>query len=126
MKNLKMFCLTLNPKHYGFIRGLGYIPVGLGGKNFDEDWLTDKSGINISDKNKYYSECTFHYWVWKNYLDHIGDGWFGFCQYRKFWSLKSHAAKNINVNSINSQVLKRMPEEFEKYESILEIFPIAF
>ena len=45
-----MFCLSLEPNHYKFIKKLGYIPVGLGEKNFDKDWLSDKSGINISKK----------------------------------------------------------------------------
>ena len=48
MKNLNMFCITLDPNHYKFIKKLGYIPVGLGEKKFDEGWLSDKSGINIS------------------------------------------------------------------------------
>ena len=51
MKNLNMFCLTLEPSHYKFIKELGYIPVGLGDKNFDDGWFRDKSGINISKKN---------------------------------------------------------------------------
>ena len=44
MKNLNMFCLTLEPSHYNFIKELGYTPVGLGEKLFNNDWLTDKSG----------------------------------------------------------------------------------
>jgi len=119
MNKLQMFCLSLEPNHYDFIKGLGYIPVGLGEKHFNENWLTDKSGINISEKNKYYSECTFHYWLWKNYLDKIEDGWIGFCQYRKFWSLEKFRSENINIKTINSQVLKEIPSEFEKYETIL-------
>ena len=50
MKNLKMFCISLEPNHYNFVKNLGYIPVGLGDKNFDDGWLRDKSGINISKK----------------------------------------------------------------------------
>ena len=50
MKNLNMFCLALEPNHYKFIKELGYIPVGLGEKNFNDDWFSDKSGINISKK----------------------------------------------------------------------------
>ena len=119
MKNLNIFCLTLEPNHYRFIKELGYIPVGLGEKDFNGDWFTDKSGINISKKNRYYSEYTFHYWLWKNYLDKIENGWIGFCQYRKFWSLKNHRAENINVNNIKDLVLKNIPKEYEKYESIL-------
>ena len=71
MKNLKIFCLSLEPSHYEFIKNLGYTPVGLGEKNFNNNWFTDKSGSNISQKNKYYGEYTFHYWLWKNDLQNI-------------------------------------------------------
>ena len=119
MKNLNMFCLTLEPNHYKFIKELGYTPVGLGEKNFNKDWFTDKSKINISKKNENYGEYTYHYWIWKNYLDELDDGWIGFCQYRKFWSLEEHKVENINFNSLGNQVLKEVPEEFDKYDSIL-------
>jgi len=121
MSSIKMFCLTLEPNHYKFIKELDYIPVGLGEKFFDkkEDWLSDKSGNNISKKNKYYSEYTFHYWIWKNYLDKLSDGWFGFCQYRKFWCLKNYKNEHINIESIKTKVLKEIPKEYEDYESIL-------
>jgi hypothetical protein len=119
MKNLKMFCLSLEPNHYSFIKELGYIPVGLGDKYFDEKWITDKSGENISKKNKYYSECTFHYWIWKNYMNHLDDGWIGFCQYRKFWSLKNYSREKINLDTLSNQVLKNIPPELNKYEVIL-------
>jgi len=36
MKNLNMFCISLEPNHYKFIKSLGYIPVGLGDKDFDD------------------------------------------------------------------------------------------
>jgi len=119
MKNLEMFCLSLEPSHYEFIKKLGYIPVGLGEKNFSKNWFTDKSRLNISEKNKYYGEYTFHYWLWKNYLDQMKDEWIGFCQYRKFWSLKKYKTGEINFSNLNSIVLKEIPKEFEKYESIL-------
>ena len=60
MKNLTMFCLTLEPSHLNFIRKLNYIPVGLGDKNFSKDWMSDRNGTNISQKNKNYGEYTFH------------------------------------------------------------------
>ena len=119
MKNLNMFCLTLEPNHYKFIIKLGYIPVGLGDKKFNDNWLSDKSGINISQKNKNYGEYTYHYWIWKNYLDKLSDKWIGFCQYRKFWSLENYKTKDINFNSLNSQVLKEIPIKFNDCESIL-------
>ena len=119
MKNLNMFCLSLEPNHYKFIKDLGYIPVGLGDKNFNNNWLNDKSGINIYKKNMNYGEYTYHYWIWKNYLDKLDNKWVGFCQYRKFWSLKNYKTKNININTINTLVFKQIPAEFEAYESIL-------
>ena len=45
-----MFCLSLEPKHYNFIKELGYLPVGLGEKSFGKEWFSDRSGINISKK----------------------------------------------------------------------------
>ena len=36
MRNLKMFCISLEPNHYNFIKELGYIPVGLGEIKFSE------------------------------------------------------------------------------------------
>ena len=50
MKNLQMFCLTLEPSHLEFIKSLNYIPVGLGEKKFSDKWFTDKNGKNISKK----------------------------------------------------------------------------
>ena len=44
-----MFCVTLEPNHYEFIKELGYIPVGLGDKNFNNNWLSDKLGDNKDD-----------------------------------------------------------------------------
>ena len=117
MSNLKMFCISLEPSHYDFINNLGYIPVGLGDKKFNESWLSDKSGNNISKKNKNYGEYTFHYWLWKNHIDKISDDWIGFCQYRKFWSLSDK--KNINFKDLSSEVLKEIPESYNKYETIL-------
>ena len=119
MKNLEMFCISLEPNHYNFIKDLGYIPVGLGNKNFEEGWFNDKSGINISEKNKNYGEYTYHYWIWKNYLDKLSNNWIGFSQYRKFWSLKNYKNEDVNFSSLNSQVLKEIPREFDKFEAIL-------
>ena len=114
-----MFCISLEPNHYKFIKGLGYVPVGLGDKKFDDDWLSDKTGINISKKNKNYGEYTYHYWIWKNYLDKLDNKWIGFCQYRKFWSLQESKKENLNFKTLNTQVLKEIPEKFERYETIL-------
>ena len=119
MKNLKMFCIAMEPNHYEFIKKLGYTPVGLGEKIFNQDWATDKTGISISDKNKHYGEYTYHYWIWKNYLNQMDDKWIGFCQYRKFWSLERYKVNDVNLDTLNLQVLKEIPSRFDSYETIL-------
>ena len=121
MKNLTMYCLSLNPNHLDTIKKFNYVPVGLGKETFSKEWFRDNTGENISYKNKYYGEYTFHYWIWKNYLDKLDDGWIGFCQYRKFWSIKDHDIKNINIESLPSQVLKDVPKNYEEYDSILGV-----
>ena len=51
MNNLKMYCISLEPNHLNFIQSLGYIPVGLGKKDFSKDWMNDKIGENISSSH---------------------------------------------------------------------------
>ena len=86
MNDLSIFCITLNPNHEDIIKQLSYTPVGLGTNKFSENCFTDKEGDNIANKNSFYGEYTFHYWIWKNYLNKIDSKWIGFCQYRKFFS----------------------------------------
>ncbi len=118
-KNLKMFCLTLEPSHLGIIKEMNYVPVGLGEKIFPEDCISDKRGKNISKKNKYYGEYTFHYWLWKNYLDQINQDWIGFCQYRKFWALNFTPNNELNLINLKNKVLKKIPDDFNQFEVIL-------
>ena len=76
MKSITFFCLTLNPNHEETIKKLSYIPVGLGDNKFSINCFSDKKGINISKKNPFYGEYTFHYWLWKNYLNKLRqNGW---------------------------------------------------
>ena len=59
-----MYCVSIDDQILDKILDLGYIPVGLGNSNFSSKWITDDQGENISWKNKYYGEYTFHYF-WK-------------------------------------------------------------
>ena len=118
MSNLSMYCITLNPKHLKLIKDLNYLPVGLGNSNFSNEWLTDKSKNSISDKNNFYGEYTFHYWLWKNNSINT-DGWIGFCQYRKFWKNSIIDLKNQNFSDLNDIVLKEIPNKLLNYESII-------
>ena len=119
MKNLQMFCTSLEPQHYEFIKELGYTPAALGEKTFQDGWLRDNSKENISKKNNNYAELTFHYWFWKNYLKECNSKWIGFCHYRKFWTKKKHKDSDINIKNLSSLVLKDIPAELQKYEVIL-------
>ena len=114
-----MFCLSIEPKHLNAIKELNYLPVGLGQNNFTAEWFLDNSGENISKKNKNYGEYTFHYWLWKNYLDKVKEGWIGFCQYRKFWSLDKKDLLPTSFDELESLVLKNIPNLYEEFDVIL-------
>jgi hypothetical protein len=124
MKNFSMFCLSLYPEHLNNLKKINYIPVGLGMNNFNNEWIRDNTGQNISNKNKYYGEYTFHYWFWKNMIDNISDkDWIGFCAYRRYWAnnnLKSeYIEKNINNNNFKEYVLQNIKAEWSNFETIL-------
>jgi hypothetical protein len=120
--NLKMFCLSLNPDHYKLIKELKYEPVILGKDNLSTEWFNDKSGENISFKNEYYGEYTFHYWIWKNYLDKIDTEWVGFCQYRKFFLKKKinlDNQENISFHLLKDSSLNFLDEKYSDFDCIL-------
>jgi len=117
MSKINIYCLSLFKSDYKRIIKNNYIPVGLGNANFTSNWLTDDIGKNISYKNPYYGEYTFHYNIWKNdsiLKEHTG--WIGFCTYRRFW-LQNKIS--IEDNSLNKDILKKIPNEWKNYDSIL-------
>jgi len=117
MKNLTIFCISLSNSHLEKIINLNYIPVGLGTENFSKKWLRDNTGQNISKKNKYYGEYTFHYWLWKNNFIDIEDGnWIGFCTYRRFWS---NTTEGIYRRKLKDSILQQVPKEWDNYDSVL-------
>ncbi len=118
MQNLTMFCICIHNELLSKVKKLNYIPVGLGNEKFDKDWIRDDSGENISYKNKFYGEYTFHYWFWKNKLIEVKDQeWIGFCAYRRFWSNKISASyENIKFED---NILKSVPKLWNDYDVIL-------
>ena len=125
MKNLSMFCLSLYGKHLNNLKKINYIPVGLGENNFNNQWLRDNTKQNISNKNKYYGEYTFHYWFWKNMIDEISDkNWIGFCAYRRYWANSNNMKSNelnkiINNQNFREHVLQDVKNDWSNYETIL-------
>lgn len=120
-----MFCLSLHDSHLSNLKKINYIPVGLGENFFSDNWLRDNVGKNISNKNKYYGEYTFHYWFWKNMIDDIPDNkWIGFCAYRRYWANKNtinsiKLSKIINNENFEDYVLKDIKKDWSNYETIL-------
>ena len=96
---------------------INYQPVGLGNGDFPKNWITDRTGNNISKKNKYYDMYTFHYWLWKNKLSSLEDNkWVCFSTYRRFWRNN----KSISLdNELKDRIIQHIPPEWEKYETIL-------
>ena len=122
MQNISIYCLTMDPSHESKILNLNFIPVGLGEEKFSNNFLTDKKGENISFKNKFYGEYTFHYWLWKNHLDKINTNWIGFCQYRKFFVKQkiNNELNKLTFKELNNYLLKQIDENDNlNYDCIL-------
>ena len=118
MSNLNMFCLCIHDEIYQKIKSLNYIPVGLGNEIHNKGWLRDNTLNNISKKNSYYGEYTFHYWFWKNQLMKIDTNtWTGFCAYRRFWLRKD--LEPLKINDLNNDILKEIPDEWEKFDAVI-------
>lgn len=79
-----------------------YVPLHVGreGKE-DLGYLSDNTGDNISHKNKYYSELTGMYWVWKNFHDSEN---VGICHYRRF--LVNDAGRLFSKQEIESLLMR--------------------
>tara|TARA_B100000767_G_C19732287_1_gene522270 strand:- start:499 stop:1308 length:810 start_codon:yes stop_codon:yes gene_type:complete len=116
MSKLIMYCLSLNNEDYEKITMLGYNPVGLGKKYFDKNWLRDSEGENISHKNEFYGEYSFHYWLWKNKISELDDNaWVGFCAYRRFWS----SDRTVTEIKKKEDFLSTVPAQWNNYETVL-------
>tara|TARA_Y100000590_G_scaffold20764_1_gene24199 strand:- start:812 stop:1639 length:828 start_codon:yes stop_codon:yes gene_type:complete len=119
MHDFKIFCLSIYNDIYDEIKNLNYIPVGLGENSFSNDWLRDNTGDNISIKNKFYGEYTFHYWFWKNYINKIPENcWIGFCAYRRFW-LNENLKEFNKSNKPTQNFLQQIPSNWNEYDVIL-------
>lgn len=72
---MKIKTAVASHKPYAMPADPMYVPVQAGalGKDPIEGFQPDSTGVNISDKNPYYSELTVLYWAWKNMdADYIG------------------------------------------------------
>ena len=117
MTDLKMFCFSLSNKNLEKIKKINYIPVGLGGGNFNSEWIRDNTENNISIKNSWYGENTFYYWLWKNNLKKNFDAeWTGFCHYRRFWTRDS---KEKKYKDFEQSIIQEPAPEWKNHEVVL-------
>lgn len=116
---MKIFCISILNQNYEELKNLNLTPVGLGSEKFDKDWLSDKEGENISDKNSNFGEYTFHYKIWKNEkLVSNSNDWIGFCSYRRFWTI-SNDTKIDKFENLEKIIIKEPLENWKKFDVIL-------
>ena len=120
MSNLKIFCITINDDHFDKLKQLDYLPVGLGQGIKNEGFFRDNNGENITNKNPFYGEYTFHYWLWKNKIIDKEKNWIGFCQYRKHWISKRNSQEFNTVSELNKILVKKIDNSNDEFESILK------
>ncbi len=116
-EKLSIYCIT--NLESSFLETLEYNLVGVGEKNFSNKYINCTSGENIQNKEKHYSELTFHYWFWKNELNSLDDDtWIGFCQKRRFW-LKSNDIENEikNLEELRKNLLKETPKDWKNHNA---------
>jgi hypothetical protein len=125
MKDILIYCLSIKKNILDFIKELNYIPVGLGNENFSNEWLRDNIGDNIANKNQFYSEYSFHYWLWKNMLEKISeDKWIGFSGYRRYWAnsneiCSDEISKFVKKENFKNFVLKERSPLWSNYDVVL-------
>ncbi len=117
MKNLDIYCVT--DKKLSFLEKTPLKLVGVGDENFSSLYLKCDTKKNIYNKEKYYSELTFHYWYWKNILPTEKSQWVGFCQKRRFWIKSEIDNIEISQNNLNDFLLNIIDEKQNIYESFI-------
>jgi hypothetical protein len=117
MDRIKFFCVT--NKEVNFLEKENYKLCWVGSGEPPKKYLRCDNKINIYNKEKYYSELTFHYWYWKNILPNENDNqWIGFCQKRRYW-INCENATLVNKENINQHLYEYAPENWEQFDVIL-------
>ena len=117
MDNLDLYCIT--NKKLLFLENTPLKLVAVGKDKFSDEYLRCDNKINIYNKEKYYSELTFHYWYWKNYLHDTKKDWIGFCQKRRFWIKSEENKHTINTENLNDYLINEIENKLDSYESII-------
>jgi hypothetical protein len=86
------------------------------------DMQGDNTGINISARNRYWSEITGLYWAWKNMepVDYVG-----LCSYRRFFNFNHSTSSPVRIIPRSSALevrdidLSIVPKLMRKYDVIV-------
>jgi len=115
---MKIYCISIYEENYDFFKNNNLIPVGIGRKKFNDNWLNDNGKDNISSKNDNFGEYTFHYNLWKNGFLKEDVNWTGFCTYRRFW-VKKNSKSPKTFSDLKDILLTQVPKEWEDYDVVL-------
>ena len=85
----------------------GYILINVGAaiSGTTTECIRDDSGENISKENNIYSECTAHYWIWKNDAEHE---YVGVNHYRRLQHIDDHIIDDMRKTGVD--MLLAMPQ----------------
>ena len=103
MNKLKIYCVT--DKKLPFLEKSNYELCAVGKDFSSKNYLNSNTKKNIFNKEKYYSELTFHYWYWQNLMNLHQDEWVGFCQKRRFWIKKTSVNEKISKENLTEHML---------------------
>ena len=117
MSQLEIYCVT--NKQIPQLEKSKYKLAAVGIREFTDRYLTCDTGDNIFNKEKYYSELTFHYWYWKNLYAVNSKNWIGFCQRRRFFIKPESLVSEININNLNKYIVTEPEKDWENYNSII-------
>ena len=115
MTNLEIYCVT--NKRIKFLENFNYNLSWVGLENCPDGYIHSNTMKNIHNKEKFYSELTFHFWYWKNLLNLNSNNWIGFCQKRRFWLKKNNS--DYLSSDIKEKLITEPSEEWKKYDVIL-------
>ena len=115
--DLQIHCVT--NKVIPYLEKTKLILAGVGKENFPNHYLLSNNRQNIFEKEKFYSELTFHYWYWKNKLDLNDQAWNGFSQRRRHSIKKKSINELINSHNLKDHILNKPEIDWEDYDSII-------
>lgn len=88
--NMSVYVITHKAFNFDLPNGYKVMLVGANKNKNPQNYLTDNTMDNISDKNSSYCELTGLYWLWKN----SNDKNIGLVHYRRFFYKKSIGGRN--------------------------------